>query len=267
MEYADFLDELPPESTCWQPIFDFAHDMLAENPYNDFESLTAQIKEGFLDYCKQGVMLHSVRRYRLYKSKYKDFSEYCDKELGRSANYCRKIIEAAEVTLTLIRNGFEILPKCVAQALPLKKFIKKGLLFTETEELCSNWKSIVDNLPENQITASKIADALDENPEDKVQQVRVGGKTYKLLVKKALEAGMSVSKYLEKLLSEVEEPEIDEASVAAEPRKELTPEQQEEILEAVEVFIANRSQPIADATKKLPNSDRFGRSDRPSDSS
>jgi hypothetical protein len=267
MEYLDFLGELPEESACWQPVFDFGQDVLSQAPYNNLESLTAQIKEGFLDYCKQGIMLQVVRGYRLYKAKYKDFAEYCDKELGRSAHYCRKIIEAAEVTLTLIRNGFEILPKCVAQALPLKKFIKKGSLFTETDELCSNWKSIVDSLPENQITASKIADALDENPEDKAQQVRVGGKTYKLLVKKALAAGMSVSKYLEKLLEAEEEPEPEKASVATEPSKEMTPEQQEEILEAVEVFIASQSRQIADTTKKLPNSDRSLRSDRPSDSS
>jgi hypothetical protein len=265
MEYLDFLDELPPESACWQPIFDFAQEISAENPYNNLESLTAQIKEGFLDYCKQGIMLQTVRRYRLYKAKYKDFAEYCDKELGRSAHYCRKIIEAAEVTLALIRNGFEILPKCVAQALPLKKFVQKGVLFTETDELCNNWQSIIDSLPENQITASKIADALDENPEGSNKQVSIKGKTHKILQQKAAAAGMSVSKYLEKLIAGEEEPEPDEASVAVEPSQELTLEQ-EATLEAAEAYIASQSQPIADTTVIITAGDRLIRSDRPSDS-
>jgi hypothetical protein len=268
MEYLDFLDELPPDSTYWQPIFDFGQETFAEAPYNNLESLTAQIKQGFLDYCKQGIMLQVVRRYRLYKAKYKDFTEYCERELGRSAAYCRKIIDAAEVALALIRDGFEILPKCVAQALPLKKFLKKSELSIDTEELCSNWKAIVDSLPENQITASKIADALDENPDGKTQKVSINGKIHKVLQKKALAAGMSASKYLEKLIADAEDTELEEDFIEEEEKQPTEIPDREAILEATEAYIVSKSQPIADATaERIPTGDRSNRSDAMSDSS
>jgi hypothetical protein len=268
MEYLDFLDELPPDSTCWQPIFDFGQETFAEAPYNSLESLTAQIKQGFLDYCKQGIMLQVVRRFRLYKAKYKDFTEYCERELGRSAAYCRKIIDAAEVTVALISHGFETLPKCVAQALPLKKFNKTEDLITRDSELSSNWKTIVDSLPENQITAGKIADALDErDPGSRLQKVSIKGETHKILQKKALEAGMSVSKYLEKLITEGEvfEPAEQELTPA---EQELAPAEQEAILESVEVYIASQLRSaIADAAGAIPRGNPPNRSGALSDSS
>ncbi|MCC3468120.1 MAG: hypothetical protein JGK37_19565 [Microcoleus sp. PH2017_06_SFM_O_A] len=43
-----------------------------------------RIKRSFLDYVRQGIMLYTVQRYRLYKQKYVDFAEYCKLALGRS---------------------------------------------------------------------------------------------------------------------------------------------------------------------------------------
>ncbi|MCC3544859.1 MAG: hypothetical protein JGK21_32070, partial [Microcoleus sp. PH2017_22_RUC_O_B] len=67
--------------------------------------------------------------------------------------------------------------------------------------------TVLDGLPPESITAAKIAETLDENPEDRAKQVRIGGKAYKLLQKKAIEAGLTVSQYLEKLIGGDELPD------------------------------------------------------------
>ncbi|TAE87009.1 MAG: hypothetical protein EAZ83_00030 [Oscillatoriales cyanobacterium] len=88
---ADFNDIVwqPPEEE-FQPLLDF------------------DIKRSFLDYVRQGIMLYAVRRYRLYKQQYADFAEYCKLALGRSHFYCKKIIQAAQVCLELIKSKFKI---------------------------------------------------------------------------------------------------------------------------------------------------------------
>jgi hypothetical protein len=122
---ADFNDIFwePPE-TEFQPLLDFESEISDKIPHNDIEILTQRIKRSFLDYVRQGIMLDAVRRYRLYKRQYRDFAEYCKLALGRSPNYCKRIIEAAQVCLRLIRSKFKILPTSVSQALPLVKFAK-----------------------------------------------------------------------------------------------------------------------------------------------
>jgi len=116
----------------------------------------------------------------------------------------------------------------------------------------------------------KIQDTLDENPEGRAKQVRIGGKAYQLLQKKAAAAGMAVSKYLEMLLNgespDDEPPPDDEQTV------ELTPEK-EAICDRAEAFAKAKSAKRGFASKKLSRgyqkaiSSPKVRSDRESDSS
>ncbi|EGK83477.1 hypothetical protein MicvaDRAFT_0043, partial [Microcoleus vaginatus FGP-2] len=114
---SDFSDECwqPPEAE-FQPLLDFENEILDQAPYNDISLLTQRIKRSFLDYVRQGIMLDAVRRYRLYKRQYRDFAEYCKLALGRSHFYCKRIIQAAQICLHLIKIKFKILPTSVAQA-------------------------------------------------------------------------------------------------------------------------------------------------------
>jgi hypothetical protein len=66
--------------------------------------------------------------------------------------------------------------------------------------------SLTSTDPES-ITAIKIQEALDENPEGRAKQVRIGGKAYHLLQQKAAAAGMAISKYLEMLIGGGEPPD------------------------------------------------------------
>ncbi|MEG4047287.1 hypothetical protein [Microcoleus sp. Pol17_C1] len=194
-------------------------------------------------------MLDAVRRYRLYKRQYRDFAEYCKLALGRSPFYCKKIIQAAKICLHLIKSKFKILPTSVAQALPLVKFAQVDEYGqTQLEE---KWQTVLDGFPPQLITAAKIQEALDENPEDRAKQVRINGKAYQLLQQKAAAAGMAVSKYLEMLIGGTEPP--DDEPPEDEEETELTAEQVE-ICDRAEAF-ARQSKPkrVAGFGSKKPS--------------
>jgi hypothetical protein len=266
---ADFNDIFwePPESE-FQPLLDFENEVLSEVPHNDISLLTQRIKRSFLDYVRQGIMLDAVRRYRLYKRQYRDFAEYCKLGLGRSPFYCKRIIEAAEICLRLIRAQFRVLPTSVAQALPLVKFAKVDEYGESPLE--DKWQTVIDEHRPESITAIKIQETLDENPEGRAKQVRIGGKAYQLLQKKAAEAGLLVSEYLERLIVNCEPPDDEPPDDGT----ELTPEQ-EAICDRAEAFVKKaKSQPRRGfASKKLSRgyqkaiTEPTGRSDRESDSS
>ena len=238
---ADFNDIFwePPE-TEYQPLLDFESEIFREVPHNDIAVLTQRIKRSFLDYVRQGIMMDAVRRHRLYKRQYKDFADYCQNALGRSHFYCKKIIQAAQVCLELIKSNFKILPTSVSQALPLVKFAKIDAY--GSNQLGDKWQTVLDGFPDHQITTAKIQETLDENPEDRAKQVRIGGKAYQILEQKAVAAGMTVSQYLEMLIGNTqppdEEPPDDE--LCNDQDTELTPEQ-EEICNEVEAFIKTKS--------------------------
>jgi len=268
---ADFNDRLwePPDSE-FQPLIDFENEVLSEVPHNDISLLTQRIKRSFLDYVRQGIMLDAVRRYRLYKRQYRDFAEYCKLALGRSPFYCKRIIQAAEICLRLIRAKFKILPTSVAQALPLVKFAKVDEY--GQSELQQKWQTVLDEFPPQNITAVKIQETIDENPEGRAKQVRIGASAYILLQKRAAAAGMAISKYLEMLIGGTEPP--DEEPPDEEKTTELTAEQ-EQICDRAEAF-AKKAKPASAgrgfAIKKLSRSYQkaiklANRSDQVSDSS
>ena len=262
---ADFNDIFwePPDSE-FQPLLDFESEILGEVPHNDIGILTQRIKRSFLDYVRQGIMLDAVRRHRLYKQKYKDFADYCNNALGRSYFYCQKIIQAAKICLDLIKSKFRILPTSVAQALPLLKFAKVDAY--GNCELGDKWQTVLDGFPAQLITAAKIQETLDENPEDRAKQVRIGGKAYQLLQQKAAAAGMAVSKYLEMLIGGSEPPEEE---LPEEEGIELTAEK-EAICDRAEAF--TKVKPASGFAIKKPSKSYQkaitpNRSDKVSDSS
>ncbi|MEG4855652.1 hypothetical protein QUB10_32865 [Microcoleus sp. B5-D4] len=220
----------------YQPLLDFEEETLNAVPYNDLADLTREIKLSFVDYVRQGVMLAAIRRNRLYKRQFKDFAEYCKLALGRSPIYCKRIIEAAQTTIELIKAGFEILPTSVSQALPLVKFTKPD--DAGNRELETKWQAVLDSQPPDRITAAAIAEAIDDKePEERPKQVKIGGKAFEMLQKKALAVGLSISKYLEMLISGDDFPS--EEPPDGEPETELTPEKVE-VCDRAEAFAKSK---------------------------
>ncbi|MDF0551698.1 hypothetical protein [Kamptonema sp. UHCC 0994] len=143
-----------------------------EWPYVAYENVDTEIQSGFLSYIRIGYFLDRMRYHKLYKTQgFKSFKDYCLKALRKSANYCTKIISAAQVCLNLAAAGFEQLPNCVAQALPLVKFNTVNEYGNST--LAEKWQKVLDETPPNQpITSTQITEILDETPpETKPQQV------------------------------------------------------------------------------------------------
>lgn len=218
-QFGGYTEEwAPPPGAEYQPLLDLEEEISYEGHFADVDFLTGEIKRGFLDYVRQGIMLHAIRRYRLYKDKFESFKTYCEQGLGRQHFYCKQIIKATEICLRLIKSGFKILPNCVAQAVALKKyaaFDKYG-----DSPLNSKWQEVVDRVPKERISAVTIAETIDENPEPRLQQVRIKKDTYALLAKKAAAAGLSFSELLDRIADEYNPQDTEEATIH-------TPEQQE----------------------------------------
>jgi hypothetical protein len=207
-----------PPGAEYQPLLDFESEIQDEGKFANLDVLTTEIKRGFLDYVRQGIMLHTIRRFRLYKEKFKDFKTYCEKGLGRQHFYCKQIIKAADICLRLIKSGFKILPNCVAQAIPLVKYAAVDQY--GDSPLQSKWQEVVSTVPKERISAVTIAETVDENPEPRLQQVRIKKDTYALLAKKAAAAGLSFSELLDRIADEYNPQDTEEPTT-------YTPEQQE----------------------------------------
>jgi hypothetical protein len=260
----------PPEGE-YQPILDFEEAIQIQSPFHNLDSLTGEIKRGFLDYVRQGIMLHTIRRYRLYKERFKDFKAYCEQGLGRQHFYCKQIIKAASICLRLIKSGFKILPNCVAQAIPLVKFAAVDAYGDSPLE--SKWQEVVDVVPKERISAVTIAETVDENPEPRLQQVRMKKSTYAILAKKAAAAGLSFVEFLDRIADEYN-PRDDEEPTVHTPEQleildQLDPEFEGE--NALGAIGKTDKPAVADRAKNL--STRYqkaieaGRSDKASDSS
>ena len=207
-----------------QPLLDFESEIQDEGKFADVNFLTKEIKRGFLDYVRQGIMLHTIRRFRLYKDKFKDFKTYCEQGLGRQHFYCKQIIKAADICLRLIKAGFQTLPNCVAQATTLHKYA--GVDKYGDSPLLSKWQEVVDTVPREKISAVTIAETIDENPEPRLQQVRIKKDTYGILLKKAAAAGLSFSELIDRIADEYKPQDTEEPTTH-------TPEQ-EEILDQLD---------------------------------
>ncbi len=231
------------------PLLDFEEEIQNQSPFHDLDYLTGEIKRGFLDYVRQGIMLDAIRKLRLYKHKFKTFKSYCEQALGRQYFYCTQIIKSAGICLRLIKAGFEILPSCVAQVVPLFKHA-----VTDQYGDCAleeKWQEVVDVIPKERITAVTIAETVDNNPNLRLKQIRIKTDTYDLLTKKAAAAGMSVSEFLARLVDEYNPRNLEQPA-------EHTPEQ-EEILDQLDAeFKKPAAEQSATAAKGKVKSKGFG---------
>lgn len=240
--------DIPGQFHFAGPLLDFEEEIKNESPFHDLDFLTDEIKRGFLDYVRQGIMLDAIQRLRLYKDKFKNFKTYCEKALSRQYFYCLQIIKAAGICLRLIKAGFEILPTCVAQVVPLFKHAiinKYGECLLEEK-----WQKVVDEVPKARITAITISETVDDNPDLRLKQIRIKNDTYALLSKKAAAAGLSISELLARLVDEYNPKDLEEAT-------EHTPEQ-EQILDQLDEEFKKPARKQTLSSAKVSKSKGFG---------
>ena len=183
---------LPPSV---DDLLTFAEELDYEGRSITFEWAHNEIKNHLLSYVRVGLIAAKVKLYRTWRhasQKFKDFKDYCEKGLGKSRWYVNRMIEAARVTLELMKAGFTELPQHESQARHLVKF--------QGEQLCEKWEEVLNSVPTHRITAAKIAEIVDDNPPKTKQRVNVRTTTWEKLKRAALDAGMSPEDYLDNLL-------------------------------------------------------------------
>lgn len=196
---------LPPSV---DDLLTFADELDYEGRSITFEWAHNEIKNHLLSYVRVGLIAAKVKLYRVWEhsqQKFKDFKDYCEKGLGKSRWYVNRMIEAARVTLELMKAGFTELPQHESQARHLVKF--------QGEELYEKWKEILNSVPAHRITAAKIAEIVDDNPQPPVKQrVNVRTITWEKVKQAAQEAGMTPDDYLESLLDRTLDNKVDEVT-------------------------------------------------------
>ena len=124
------------------------------------------------------------------------------------------------------------------------------------------------------ITAAKIAETLDENPEPRLQQVRIKKSTYGLLAKKAAEAGLSFAELLDRIADEYNPQDTEEQTIHTPEQQEILDQLDAEFQKDAAVEAIGTDKPVAGfGQKKLSRchqkaiSSPTGRSECNSDSS
>jgi hypothetical protein len=182
---------LPPSV---DDLLTFAEELDYEGNNITFEWADNEIKNHLLSYVRVGLIAAKVKLYRTWRhasQKFKDFKDYCEKGLGKSRWYVNRMIEAARVTLELMKAGFTQLPQHESQARPLVKF--------QGEDLIQKWEEVITSLPAHRITAAAISKICGE-PEPEKKRVLVSSKLWEKLRLKALELNLSPEQLLEQLL-------------------------------------------------------------------
>ena len=180
-------DEELSEELSVQLILDYANE-LDDKIAGDFDlgGVIDQIKNNTLSFVRIGLLAYKVKVLKLWRDGYRSFKEFCEKAIGITHWQINRAIEAARVVIELAQGGFDVLPKNEAQARPLTKF--------SGAELCANWQTILDTIPEHKITGNSIAKAL--GMEVKKSMLYADPDVCSQIEKDALELGIPVREYL-----------------------------------------------------------------------
>lgn len=188
-----------------------------------FEWALKEIKGHLLNWVRVGLVAFKVKYHKLWKGHgYKDFKDFCLKGLGRSLWTIKKYIDASRVVIELAKAGFEQLPHCESQARPLTKY--------SGEQLIEKWREVCNFMPSEKQTAKNIESIVDNKPpESKKRTIRISDRLYEQLKEEASEAGLTVEKFLEKLLGCPAEKEEEETP--------LTEQEEEKAIEKHQVWL------------------------------
>ena len=169
----------------------------------DFEldDVTFWIRTNILAFVETGLIAFKIRALRLYKDKYKSFTDYCHIELRKSRAYIDRLINAARVVIELIKNGFDILPANESQCRLLSKFTGSELVW--------RWRAIVEAIEPHKITAQAIAEFLsdeEEVVEPEEEYIKLPGYLSNYLAVHAMRACRSVQQLVVEILEEIFQP-------------------------------------------------------------
>ncbi|NET90468.1 MAG: hypothetical protein F6K45_20615 [Kamptonema sp. SIO1D9] len=178
-------------------------DQLNGKDPSEFSYLDFQIRNGFLAYVYQGISLEKISHHRAYEPEkggdYYSFKDYCEYGLKISVFKAKQLMVSARNTLTLICEGFEILPQSysVAAALPTDITNANGDLINDlsTAEAWAEAIELSGGKP-----GVKHVNAVVHPEKEAPNTVPLSDSKYKFLKEKAAELGLSIKEMMSRFL-------------------------------------------------------------------
>lgn len=159
----------------------------------DLEFLTSEFASNQLGFVRNGLLLAKIKFLRLYKNHGDGtFASFCCQQLKKQRWQINDTIRAARIVLELIYAGFETLPTNISQALALAKLTG--------ETLVEKWRSIINILSGEQITAHKIRHLISPSEKEKSATIKVPPKIHEDIHREAAERGLSIATFLRTIL-------------------------------------------------------------------
>lgn len=204
--------DLEEMGELWEmEISEYDHNLEYQGNQITLEWATNELKGYQTSWVCLGLVADRVRRYRLYQGKYADWNTYCKEILGKQNWQINKIIKAAKAFITLLQEGFAILPTCVSQAEKLLDCCKKS-----GNLLSKSWEIVVERLHEPQlITAKSICEVLGFPMEHKNKISRNQRERIRELADRD---GMTFDEKLDELLKLDENPQEQEEELEDDPK-------------------------------------------------
>lgn len=191
-----------PLSPTVDSLTEYFDDLEHEGNQITIEWATREMQDHQMGWVRVGLVADRVRRYRLYKDKYPDWRTFCRTILGKENWQINKIIKCAKAVMSLVQDGFEILPTCLSQTEKLLTCCQKsGNLLTKS------WSIVVKRLHEpSLITARSICEVLGF-PMDHGNKI---SRNQRLKIQDlAARDGMTFDEKLEELIALDTEPDYD----------------------------------------------------------
>ena len=161
----------------------------------NLEYLTNEFAYNQLAFVRNGLLLAKIKFQKLYKN-YGDgtFASFCKHQLKKQRWQINDTIKAARVVLDLMYAGFEILPTNISQAVALAKLT--------LDELIQKWRSIINTLPPDKITAHSIRNAVRPTTESEsaVASLEVPASIHEDIHREAANRGLSIGVFISMML-------------------------------------------------------------------
>ena len=161
----------------------------------NLQYLTFEFAYNQLGFVRNGLLLAKLKFLKLYKN-YGDgtFASFCKYQLRKQRWQINDTIKASRVVLDLMYAGFEILPTNIAQAVALAKLT--------IDELIEKWRSIIETLPPDKITAHSIRSIVKPPAESEpaVASLEVPAQVHEEIHREAANRGLSIGEFISIIL-------------------------------------------------------------------
>lgn len=181
-------------------LLEYEHN-ICDNSY-DSDELELELWAGNYGYIRTGLSLRYIAYFNKYRDRgFRTFKQYCQRYAKITDGYAKKLIQAADVAINLIKAGYKQIPTCFSQAAPLIKFntIDRG----GNSPLGEQWDKVLDYagaVNKGRVTATVVKDVLECNTGKSRISVGLNPEELELLEKKSAEAGLTKQEFLRQLL-------------------------------------------------------------------